>query len=92
MNNELAEVVMVIDGHDIRMAGDGWRWQDGATSWDDLIRVPYTHKTCMTCGFEGPPDAVLRPCHEMWSDRTGHPSASARGGPVYYPPLRGEAG
>lgn len=85
------EVVMVIEWHDWRFYGDGWRWQEPpsgrAPSWDDLVRVPFQEKHCMTCLFTGEPDAMVGPCHERWSDMTGYPSSSGIDGEVYYPPL-----
>lgn len=80
-------VIMQIDGHDLRYTGDGWMWQKPLAgkvpSWDDMVRKPYDTKHCMTCGFTGPPEQPLRPCHEMWSDRTKLPSTDGKS--VYWP-------
>jgi len=73
MNN----IIMVIDGHNMHYTGDGWKWnvpEGQAATWSDLKRVPYTQKTCSTCGFVGMPNEAVRPCNELWSDRVGKPS------------------
>ena len=72
-------IVMVIDGHDWRYAGADWVWSDDPSlkGWDRLVRTPYTHKECMTCGTIAAPDADTAPCHEVWSAKTGY-SAVAR--------------
>ena len=64
-------IVFVIDGHDWRYTGAGWAWDVTGAGWDALKRVGYSRKECMTCGFIGAPDAHARPCHELWSERTG---------------------
>ncbi len=92
----LAPLAMVIEGHDWRFTGDGWRWRDRSDplwtgTWDDLVRVGYTAKVCMTCGFEGKPDDEPDKCHVLWANRTGHllsPSASPL--QIYQPRLTGQ--
>ena len=83
-------VVICIDGHDMRYIGGSWRWIDKPDpawigTWADLKRQPYTHKICMTCETMAAPDAVLRPCNELWSDRTGYLSTATVGGAIYVP-------
>lgn len=74
----MTRVYMVIDGHDWRYIGDGHRWLDKSDpkwtgTWADLVRVPYSHKVCITCGTKVAPDAKVRPCHEIMRERTGYP-------------------
>ena len=82
-------IIMIIEGHDIRYTGDGWRWdvpEGSHAKWSDLKRVGYTEKQCMGCGFKGAPDTVMPPCHEFWADRTGNPAWSGvKGEAVYWP-------
>ena len=56
-----------------------------ARTWDDLTRVGYTAKECMTCEWKGTPDQDAAPCHQLWADKTGYPSAHSMDGPVYWP-------
>lgn len=69
------EIVMVIEGHD-------WREKviyHGAERRWAIERAPQC-LVCLTCGFEKQVGVrTLRPCHEVWSERTGL-SAIARGG------------
>ena len=40
-------IIMIIEGHDIRYTGDGWRWdvpEGSHAKWSDLKRVGYTEK------------------------------------------------
>jgi hypothetical protein len=90
----MTDLVMVIDGHDMRYTGHGWEWlpvghPEHTGTWGDLRRVGYQRKECMTCGFTGAPDASMPACHIAWSDRTGHPS-SKDGSTVYWPTRPGE--
>lgn len=77
------EIVMIIPSHDWRYSGDGWRWRskddpERTGTWGDLVKNPYDRKICITCGFEGAPDAEVPPCNEVWTQRTGIPSHSGK--------------
>jgi hypothetical protein len=67
-------IVMVIEGHDWRYSGDGWKWTDDGDGWDRLKRTGYTSKECMTCGTIALPSESVRPCHEIWSAKYGLPA------------------